>query len=482
MNQVIEPLTRASTNIATKPTKILQFGEGNFLRGFADWIIQELNNQTSFHAGIKIIQPLPNGLGNKLNSQNGLFHVLLNDYSNGNQKSKIQLIDVVSEVINPYERFDDFIKEGENPELQFIISNTTEAGIVFDSSDTLEMKPAHSFPGKLLQLLYHRYQTLPDSEPIILLPCELIDQNGQKLRMVLTEIIHHWHLGKYFENWITEKVVFCDTLVDRIVPGYPNDKVNNIWGKIGFKDVMIVKGEFFHLWAIDSPIDLSTKLPVSETHLNVVFTHDLESFRTRKVRILNGLHSAMVPIAYLLGLRTVKEAMEHELMSHFLEGMLFEEVLKTLNGNGNELLSYANQVLDRFRNPSIRHELLAISLNSFSKYRTRVLPTILELYENNPESANHLLLSLAALIRFYQGSMNGQSIPINDSPYILTKMEKLWYFKPPDYIDITHAVLADNKLWGQDLTMIKGLTDKVSHFLMEIDQKGMETVLKEFTS
>ena len=461
MNQVIESLNRTSSpNAILRPVKILQFGEGNFLRAFADWIIQELNNKTDFNGGVKVIQPLRDGYWDKINGQGGLYHVILKGYEGEQFKMIKQLVDVVEEAINPYQQVEAFLKEAENPELEFIISNTTEAGITLNDQDRLSDKPASSFPGKLLQFLHRRYQTLPNSKPIYILPCELIEKNGSKLKDIITSLSAKWKLGSYFNQWLNEKVIFCTTLVDRIVPGYPKEHAHEIWDELGVRDELLVEGELFHLWVIEGPKSLKERLPFHDTKLNVILTDNLGKYRERKVRILNGLHTAMVPVAYLMGLRTVKDSIENELMKRFLSLALNEEILPTLEGDPDELKAYSAEILRRFKNPAIRHELMSISLNSFSKFKTRVLPSILQLYHTKGRLAEHLLFSLAALICFYKGSWNDEQIEISDDPYVVSKLVTLWNTK--NLNEIVDEILSDKSLWDEDLRKVPGLSESVT--------------------
>ncbi len=477
MNQLVEPLNRRSAKSShSRPTKIIQFGEGNFLRAFVDWIVFELNRQTDFDAGVTVVQPLPFGLGGVLGKQNGLYHLILNGLGENGFTTERNLIDVINDVINPYESFDLFLKEAENPELKFIVSNTTEAGIAFDETDSLENQPASSFPGKLLQFLHRRYQTLPDSSPIIILPCELIEENGKKLKETLIRLIAHWELGDYFLEWLEDKTEFCNTLVDRIVPGYPKEKEEEIWENIGFRDELLVEGELFHLWVIEGPQWIQNYLPINDTNLNVVFTDNLDRYRTRKVRILNGLHTTMVPLGFLAGKQTVRETIEDEQLSHVLMDALHNEIIPSLNEDTHEVSEYAEIILNRFKNPAIRHELLTISLNSFSKFKTRVLPSILGLFEVKGMLATNLLTSLACLIRFYRGELNGEPIHLKDEEYVIQKLETLWN-SFESYDQLTHEVLSDVKLWGRDLTEIPYLARTVSKKLELIDKQGIQSAI-----
>ncbi|HRI79822.1 MAG TPA: tagaturonate reductase, partial [Cyclobacteriaceae bacterium] len=308
----MKKLNRKGVSTISRPVKVLQFGEGNFLRAFVDWIIDNLNEKTGFNGNVCVIQPIQNGMGNKVNEQDGLYHVVLNGISNQKATREIRLITCVEGVTNPFLDFQAYLDLAVNPDLKFIVSNTTEAGIVFNPKDTNPDTLSESFPGKLTTLLYHRFKKLsatPESG-LILLPCELVEKNGLLLRTAILQYIDHWHLPDAFKKWIIENNTFCNTLVDRIVPGFPKETINEIKEETGFDDNLVVMAEPFHLWVIEAPSHVQEVLPTAKAGLQVIFANDLTPYRTRKVRILNGAHTAMVPVAYLNGLRTVRESIE----------------------------------------------------------------------------------------------------------------------------------------------------------------------------
>ncbi|MEM7548622.1 MAG: tagaturonate reductase [Bacteroidota bacterium] len=474
MEKVIEKLNRSTAKQTFKyPTRIIQFGEGNFLRAFVDWMVSRMNQESDFNSGIKIIQPLNHGMAELINSQDGIYHVALNGYEGAQFMSQVDLIDCVNEVINPYSHFKKFLKCAEDESIQIIVSNTTEAGIAFDESNRPKNGVSDTFPGKLTQFLFHRYQTIPESERIVVLPCELIDKNGEKLQKTICQYIEHWNLGNYFQDWVNKKVTFCNTLVDRIVPGFPKDSIQKYWGQTGYQDEILVEAEYFHLWVIEGPDWIQEVLPAQKAGLNVVFTNDLDAYRTRKVRVLNGLHTVMVPVSYLYGLRTVKDTLEDDQLSFFLNEALFEEILPTLQGDEKQLEDYASKTLERFRNPAIKHQLISIALNSFSKFKTRVLPSILEYERLKSINPKRLLFALSALICFYQGEENGETIDLSDEPYIIEKMKALW--NQNDYHEITNSVLSDKSIWGTDLSRFSEL---VENYVKSIDQLGMKESLR----
>jgi tagaturonate reductase len=452
-----------------RPVKILQFGEGNFLRAFVDWMVDILNEKTDFNAAIEIVQPIAKGMANALNDQEGLFHVALKGIQDGKIYSETRLVTCVAGAINPYDGFQRYLKSGENPHLKFIVSNTTESGIVFNSLDSNSEALAETFPGKLAQLLFHRYKFFSGdpAKGLILLPCELIEKNGETLKKAVLDYAGLWNLGSGFTEWIKNDNTFCNTLVDRIVPGFPRDTIQEIQETIGFEDNLVVQAEPFHLWVIEGPAWVDQHLPTAKAKLDVKFVTDLTPYRTRKVRILNGAHTTLVPVAYLAGFRTVKESIDDPSIGAYIRKAISEEIIPTLDLPAAELKKFADDVIERFQNPFIKHELLSIALNSISKYKVRVLPSVLEYHKRTGKLPSNLLYALASLIRFYKGEWQGQVIPLNDAPEILEFFKRIWMKQDADAI--AQDVLANESLWGQDLTQVKGLTEVVAKALQQIE-------------
>ncbi len=451
-------LTRDSAGVTTKrPVKVVQFGEGNFLRGFVDWMIDLLNEKAAFNGNVQVVQPLAQGMGELINQQDGLYHVTLNGIRHGKPVTEDRLITCVSGVINPYTDYAGFLALGENPDLEFIVSNTTEAGIAFDERDkSAETTPA-SFPGKLTALLFRRFEHFrgDPKKGVVLFPCELIDKNGDNLKDAILRFAAAWKLPEAFRSWLVENNLFCNTLVDRIVPGFPRDTIKEVQARLGFEDNLVVMAEPFHLWVIETPVDLSQRLPMHRAGLEVKFVRDQSPYRTRKVRILNGAHTAMVPLAYLRGLRTVSETVNDPYMKGFLQEVLNKEIIPVLDLPPEELRQFSGDVMERFQNPFIRHELISIALNSISKFKVRVLPTILDYFAIKGTLPTHLVQAFAGLILFYKGDRGGTAIPLADSPDILQFMRDVW--STHDTKQIVSSVLSHSSFWGQDLTSVDGL-------------------------
>ena len=407
----MKQLNRTNVQANKYPERIIQFGEGNFLRAFVDWIIYNMNQKAEFNSSVVIVQPLENGMVNMLNEQDGLYHVNLQGLQNGKEVDSIQLIDVVSRGLNPYAQYNEFLKLAENPEMRFVISNTTEAGIAFDPSCKLEDAPAKSYPGKLTQLLFHRFKVFNGAmdKGLIIFPCELIFDNGKVLKKCIDQYIELWNLGEDFKHWFdTACGVYC-TLVDRIVPGYPRDTIGQILDRIGLDDKLVVKGEIFHLWVIEAPETVEREFPADKAGLNVLFVPSEKPYHDRKVTLLNGPHTVLSPVGYLAGLNTVKECCEDPVIGQFVKKVMYGELLETLDLPKEELILFADAVMERFRNPFVKHFVTSIMLNSFPKFKTRDLPGLKIFLERKGELPSGLVLGLAGIVTYYKGGKRGMT-------------------------------------------------------------------------
>ncbi|HEY5508481.1 MAG TPA: tagaturonate reductase [Paludibacter sp.] len=476
----MEKLSRKSANVTkTYPERIIQFGEGNFLRAFVDWIVFNMNNKADFNSSVVIVQPLANGMIDMLNDQDGLYHLNLQGLDKGKAVDSIELINVVSRCLNPYSQFQDYLKLAENPDMRFVISNTTEAGIVFDESCKLDDAPASSFPGKLTQLLYHRFKTFDGAmdKGLIMLPCELIFHNGTELKKCIEQYIAFWNLGEEFAQWFENACgVYC-TLVDRIVPGYPRDTINEILEKVQLEDKMVVKAEIFHLWVIEAPESVAKEFPADKAGLNVLFVPSEKPYHDRKVTLLNGPHTVMSPVAYLSGIDTVSEGLKDDVIAKFVDKVMFKELLETLDLPKAELEKFGADVLDRFKNPFVKHFYTSIMLNSFPKFKTRDLPGLKIYLERQGKLPVGLVLGLAGIITYYKGGKRGDvEIVPNDDKAITDLLTELW--STGDVAKIAQGVLAADFIWGEDLNLVEGLTAKIVENLTSIQEKGMYETVK----
>ena len=478
-----------------RPVKVLQFGEGNFLRAFVDWIIDLLNEKGDFNGSVMMVQPLAKGMGEMINDQDGLYTTVLRGVRNGKPVEEFRKITSVEGCINPYSEYDKFIAQAENPDLRFIISNTTEAGIAYHEGDKLEDKPQVSYPGKVCAFLYKRYQHFNGSadKGIIVIPCELIDKNGDNLKAIIKRYAGEWGLEEGFITWLDTACDFCNSLVDRIVPGYPRAEADAICERLGYKDNLLDSAEIFLLWVIECHGKThEDELPTAKAGVNVIWTDDMSFYRTRKVRILNGAHTMSVLAAYQTGLNTVEECIKSPLVFPMMKRGLFEEIIPSMDGDKKQLEEYAGDVLERFANPYIVHLLLSISLNSVSKFKTRDLPSLLGYVKKEGKLPVVLPFSLAALISFYEGTeyegtalvgnRNGEKYLINDSPEVLEKFASLYKASYKDNKEkaekIAKAVLSETSWWGEDLTAVAGLEAVVAKHLENIWTNGMTKAIE----
>lgn len=434
---------------------VIQFGEGNFLRGFFDWFLDGLNKKDLYEGKAVIVQPRAGGKVSLLNEQDCKYNLYLRGVEDGEIKEEHSLIESVSRCIDPYKNFEDYLALADNPYFRFIVSNTTEAGIEFDSSCQFSDKPCKSFPGKLTQLLYRRFKN--GLKGFIILPCELIDNNGDELKSCVLKYAEFWGLEERFYQWIEKENTFSNTLVDRIVTGYPADETASLHPEDKYLDT----GEIFHLWVIEG--DFENELPLKKAGYNVVWTDDVTPYKKIKVRILNGAHTSMVTGALLSGIETVGECMADETVSAYLNRAVNEEILKTI-GDNEESRDFAKSVFDRFKNPFIKHQLRSIALNSVSKFSVRVLPTILEYKKKNDVYPKILSMSLAYLIYFYKND-----VP-NDSEETVSKMKN----------NSIADILADSSLWGADISEMLEIVTLCYGEIETLGAKGaMEWILSE---
>lgn len=480
-NTIKQKLSRETIGTGAKlPIKVVQFGEGNFLRAFVDYAFQVLNKKVDFNAGVAVVQPLEGGLVHILNDQDGLYTLFLNGIKKGEKIQEIEVIENIVKGINPYTEFDQFLALAKEEELEFIISNTTEAGIEFIDSDTMDMTPPKAFPARLAVLLYERFRHFSGdiSKGLTIIPCELINHNADTLKAILLQYCNLWNLEEGFKNWLENACTFHNTLVDRIVPGYPRNEIEEYNSKIDYEDNLIVTAEPFFLWVIEGDDKLKAKLPFDKTNLDVKIVSDMQPYRTRKVRILNGAHTALVPFSILYGNETVKQSIDNEFTGDFVNKVIFDEINPTLDMDKTELQQFAEEVLDRFRNPFIKHQLSDIALNSISKFKVRVLPSLLKYVELNQKLPVYLTFSLACTIRFYEGEWNGKALPIKDNQEIADAFKEAWSSNNSE--KVTKEILANTEFWDQDLNQVNGLTEAIILALNEIEANGIEKGFENF--
>jgi len=466
------------------PEKVLQFGEGNFLRAFVDYWFDMSNEKAGWNGKCVLVQPIAPGLSKLINAQEGLYTLYLRGRENGEKVDRKRVISSVSRCLNPYEKadFDAMMAVAVSDELEYIVSNTTEAGIVYDPACQFTDVPAASFPGKLTQVLHARWKA--GKSGLVILSCELIDNNGKELLKCVNQYIDQWKLEDGFKKYVNGDCTFCSTLVDRIVPGRIRDmeEVKKLEEANGYHDELIDVGEVFGVWNIEGPDWLSDKLPFKKAGLNCPVVPDVTPYKKRKVRILNGAHTGFVLGAYLAGFDIVRECMEDDTVRGFMNKMLHEEIIPTLPLDKQDLENFASAVQDRFNNPFVNHELMSISLNSTSKWRARNMPSFLEYVEKKGELPACLTMSFAAYIAFFSNDIQelndkglvckrpkGNSYTCSDDRWAL---EFYWEHKGDSPEDLVHAVMTNEQMWGRDLTKIAGFEAATVANLKLIREKG----------
>ncbi len=474
------------------PEKILQFGEGNFLRAFVDYFVDIANEKCGFNAKVVVAQPIEQGLAGLLNEQEGLYTLYLRGFENGAKVDDKRIISCISRGLNPYTEFDALMECAKNPELRYIVSNTTEAGIVYDPACKFEDRPASSFPAKLTRFLFERFTAFNGSAQsgVVILSCELIDNNGAELKRCVQEYCSQWNLSSEFVAWVEANVLFCNTLVDRIVTGYPRGEAEALNQQNGYEDKLLAVGEVFGLWVIEGPQSLAQELPFAKAGLPVMVVPDHTPYKQRKVRILNGAHTSMVPAAYLAGQDIVRECMDDAVITDFMNGAIYDEIIPTLTLPEEELKTFAASVEERFKNPFIDHSLLAIALNSTAKWRARVLPSVKGYLAKNNTLPRRLVFSFAAYLTFYNGIRKDgtdmialrtrqdgttEEYRVKDDEYVL---DLFLENKGEDNEELVKAICGNLQMWGENLNELAGFTQAVVQALDEIQTMGMAQALK----
>ncbi|MCD8205181.1 MAG: tagaturonate reductase [Clostridia bacterium] len=480
-NKVYESLGKKRSH---RPVKIMQFGEGNFLRAFLDWIFQSLDDEGIIDAGVAIVQPMPFGRVKELADQDGLYTLRLEGIDKGKNVKSSRIIDVVEDCINPFTEYERFLSYGESEDLQIIVSNTTEAGITLDSEDTNLDECPKSYPGKLLALLKRRYEHFDGAmdKGLAIVPCELIDNNGDELKRCLLGLGNIIGLDAEFLNWIENACHFTSTLVDRIVPGYPKTEIDAIQKETGYIDNNVVKGEIFHLWVLKKEPYIQKLLPTEKSGLNIIWADNIKPYKQRKVKILNGSHTAMVPVSYLCGIDTVGETLADPVMGKYVRDLVFSEINPTIDLPQNEMVDFANSVLERYQNPYIRHELMSIALNSTTKFTERLIPTLTDYVRIRGALPEHVCFSFAGLVVFHRGLRGKEKITLNDDPKHLEFWAKIWkeFEAEKDYTALAEKALGYSAAWKMDMNTIPGMTEKVAGYLKDILEKGMKAAVKDF--
>lgn len=466
------------------PVMVLQIGEGNFLRGFFDWMIYEARRKGLFHGSIAVTQPRPTGKAkmDMLKRQDGLYTLVMRGLENGERVERKELISVFSKLLDPYAEWNEFLELADNRHLQFVVSNTTEAGLIYRPETLVEGKPVESFPGKLALLLYRRFLTFhgDPEKGLIFLPCELLERNGDELRSCVLRYCENWELPEEFIQWVTQHNRFLNSLVDRIVTGYPEIEAETWFAEWGYIDEALCTAEPYHFWAIEAESELEEKLPLKQAGLCVHWVEDLSAYRLRKVRMLNGAHTLMAPLALLHGLEHVREVIEHGELGAFVREVMEKEIIPSIPLPEQDLKEYAENVYERFLNPFIHHRLSDIAMNSISKFKVRLLPSLLYYADKGLPLPEGLTRALAGLLRYYKvrktekgyegASFSSTVFTVKDEPRVLEAFHSLW-MKGMSRNDMVKSLLSSSDIWGTDLSTIKGLTEAIANHWDEMEMK-----------
>ena len=486
----MESLNKNLVSKKERPVKVLQFGEGNFLRAFVDYMFDICNEKGLFDGSIVLAKPIEFGSLETFGKQDNLYTVSLRGIVDSKAQVLNRVVTSVADTVACYEEYDRYMSYARLDSLRYIVSNTTEAGIVYDETDRFEFNPPKTFPGKLTKFLYERFVAFDGdlSKGLVMLPVELIDDNGIELEKCVKKFIKLWNLPKEFENWLDEACNFCSTLVDRIVTGYPRDEAERqgIWEDLGYEDRLLVTGEPFALWVIESKKDLTEELPFVKAGLPVIYTDNQKPYKQRKVRILNGAHTSFVLASFLAGNDIVLESMNDKLIYDFCHETIFDEVIPTLTLPKEELVDFANAVITRFNNPYVKHALLSISLNSVSKWKARCMPSFLGYIEKEGKCPKHLTFSLAALMAFYSsdrledrcliGLRDGEEYKIMDDLNVLEFFRDNCKKNTEEFV---HNFLSNASFFGRDLTKEADSEKLVVSYLEDIKSLGMRKAIEK---
>lgn len=475
-------------SVKQRDIKIIQFGEGNFLRAFVDYMVDIANEKGVFNGGIAIVKPISFGGLERFEAQDNLYTVSLRGRMNGQTYVENRVVTSIQKVLDTYNNYQEYMALAHLDTLEFVVSNTTEAGIVYDPEDKFELTPPNTYPGKLTKFLYERFNAFhgDPNKGLVMLPVELIEDNGGKLRECILRYVDLWNLGEEFKKWVEENNIFCSTLVDRIVTGYPRTEAEKIWESLGYRDDLLDTAEPFGLWVIECNTDISDRFPLAKAGMPVVFTDNQKPYRERKVRILNGAHTSTVLAAYLAGKNIVREVMNDEVTYALMEKIVFNEIVPTVKLPTEEAVQFANSVFERFDNPFVDHSVLSISLNSVSKWKARILPTFRDDYAKTQTPPALLTFSFAALMAFYTsdvlrdgvliGSRNGEEYQIKDDQKVLEFFAE--NSKKLTSRDFAVEFASRTDFWGEDLTKYTGFVDMVTGYLDTIKKDGMKAAVE----
>lgn len=483
----MKKLDKTTASKQDRPVRVLQFGEGNFLRAFVDWQIDKANESGVTDMGIAIVQPIIDEqqsvlkMIDMMHAQENMYHVYLEGIEKKKPAKDVRLVKSIMDSFNPYTDYAKYESYILSPEVKLVISNTTEAGIRYEEGDDLTAQPPKSFPAKMTALLYKRFKHFGgDPEMgLSIICCELIEDNGTTLHKYILQHAEYHNLGDDFIQWVESACCFCDTLVDRIVPGFPRETIGEIKEEIGYDDNLVVKAELYHLWAIGGAgyERVQRELPLDKAGLHVIFMPSIKQFRDKKVRILNGSHTGMVSIALQMGCETVMDAFKTPAIEKFVNDMVAEEVIPMIEEDQEELKSFAASILERFYNPFIKHMLASIALNSLSKWEARNYPTLKDQWFKCGKIAQHEAFTFAALLSLYSGK---SGFEVSDTREYVEFIQSNW--DSSDLRTTVAKIVANRDIWIEDFSVIDGFEECVAGYLGDIERLGMGAALERFQS
>ncbi len=473
-----------------RPVKIIQFGEGGFLRAFVDYMVDVANEKGVFDGNVLIVKPLAYKFPcEHFDNQDNYYTVLLRGKKDGRNVDEPRIITSVVKTLDSGEDHAEYLEYAASPDLRFVVSNTTEAGIVYDENDKPNGDVPDSYPGKVTEFLYKRYQAFggDKSKGLIFLPVELIEANGTNLKKCINLVAKNWGLSEEFIAWVNEANIFCNTLVDRIVTGYPRGIANELCEKLGYTDNLLDVAEPFGLWVIESETDVSAEFPLDKAGMPLLFTKDLRPYRERKVRVLNGAHTALTPISYLAGINIVRDAVEDQTVGNFVKTILHNEILPGVPLPAAEVEEFIGQVIERFDNPTIDHQLLSIALNTVSKWKARLLCSFKDYYKQFGKIPALMTFSFAGMMAFYTSDtvVDGKLVcrRADGTEYTLyDDAAAIDFFKTYSTGDLHEFVIktvSNTDFWGEDLNNYEGFAEAVEKWLIEIRTNGARAALEK---
>ncbi len=462
------------------PERVLQFGTGAFLRGFADYFIDCANRKGAFNGRVVVVGSTGSGRTQRFNAQDGLYTLCVRGREHGEIVDRQQVITAVSRALSARDQWPDVLVCARNPDLSVVISNTTEVGITYDATDRPDLNPPRSFPGKLTAWLYERARAFmyDPNKGVTVLPCELIDDNGEVLYDIVQRLAMRWNLGTAFLRWLEEANTFHNTLVDRIVPGTPQD-AEALYQQLGYHDALLTVAEPYRLWAIEAEGTAQSRFPLSGVDPGIVVTSDIEPYRERKVRILNGVHTITVPLALLSGLHTVGEAMEDAVVSSFVQRVLHQEIVPSLESDSQQAQAFGEAVLDRFRNPFIRHMLLDITFQQTAKLGVRVLPSLLSYVRKYNTLPPALTFGFACFLLLQHPDHRPEGLRDDDAAeYWKEVWDDVYLADEAQVQQAVATVTRDAARWGTNLDALPQFTDGVVAHVMQAAALGVPAALE----